>query len=107
MSAWTRDITDGTLDESSASGFRDVVDDVPLESLNLFGIECLYGSDSEIEQIGRVVVPLTPAPLSQDLLEEFLDSFDPLVECDDYMYGVQLYITVKQTLSTLMSLACV
>ncbi len=72
---------DGTLDESSASGFRDVVDDVPFESLNLFGIERLYG---EIGQIGRAVVPLTPAPLSQDLLEEFLFSFDPLVECDDY-----------------------
>ncbi len=50
----------------SASGFRDVVDDVPLESLNMFGIERLYGSESEIEQIDRVVVPLTPAPLSQD-----------------------------------------
>ncbi len=96
---------DGTLDESSASGFRDVVDDVPLESLNLLGIERLYESYSEIEQIGRVVVPLTPAPLSQDLLQKLLDSFDPFVECNDY--GVHLYITVKQTLSTLMSLACV
>ena len=71
---------DGVLDESSASGICDVVDDVPIESLNLFGVECIDECNSSLEDVNEVVLPLTQSPLAPDMLDEFLDSFDPLQE---------------------------
>ena len=44
---------------------------------------------------------LTPAPLSDEMVEEFLDSFNPLQECDDY--GIELYTSAKDTLSVILS----
>ena len=90
---------DGVLDESSASGVRDVVDSTPLECLNLFGVEDAseHETDSEI----GVIVPSTPSPLSPEMLEEFLDSFNPLQECDDY--GMSIYMQAKETLHTILT----
>ncbi len=86
---------DGILDESSASGIRDVVDDVPLECLNLFGVD-YFNESIPTSEPDRVLIPPTPSPLSLEVAEEFLDSFDPLQECDDY--GIGVYTSANETL---------
>ncbi|XP_064395913.1 uncharacterized protein LOC135342950 [Halichondria panicea] len=93
---------DGVLDESSASGIRDVVDDVPLDSLNyLFGVDYFNESNpTSTSECDRVLVTPTLSPLSPEITEEFLDSFDPLQECDDY--GITVYTSAKETLATLI-----
>ena len=90
---------DGVLDESSASGVRDVVDSTPLECLNLFGVE--DASEHETDSEVGVVVPSTPSPLSPEMFEDFLDSFNPLQECDDY--GMSIYMQAKETLHTILT----
>ena len=89
----------GIVDDFSASGIRDVVDDIPLESLDLFGVD-YFSEQSSVEYVDSVVVPCTPSPLPPELFQDYMDSLDPLEQSDDY--GVGVYTRAKETLSRIL-----
>ena len=89
----------GIVDDSSASGIRDVVDDIPLESLDLFGVD-YFSEQSSVEYVDSVVVPCTPSPLPPELVQDYMDSLEALEQSDDY--GVGLYTRAKETLSRIL-----
>ena len=88
----------GAPDDSSASGLRDAVDNVSLESfMSLYGVDCsvMPHMDSEYDE----VVPSTLPPVSPELVQNLLATFDPLQEREDY--GIGLYISARETLSAI------
>lgn len=84
----------GIVDDSSAPGIRDVVDDIQLESLDLFGVD-YFSEQLSVEDVDSVVVPCTPSPLPPELLQDYMDALDPLEQSDDY--GVGLYTRARDT----------
>ena len=78
--------------ETTISAIRDIINPIPAEGLDSFGID--PDGPIPIESDNIVNVDDVYCPLQEQDKDDFEELFDPLSPCNDY--GISLYIEAKQ-----------
>lgn len=88
---WMNGVLDPNNQELTA--IRDIVDPVPHEGLDLFGIDREGPLPFDLNEYTTVEVDDTECPLNETDRDAFVNLFDPLESCEDY--GIDLYSNAR------------